>query len=112
MQSPLSAQPFAQANDASGPSPKRRISSTPPITLAGLASPTPAGPVMGQISTHLPHCVQASTISAVRAFKASSKVASVIYAMVASRRSFHQHGFGKKKAATCRRRRTGTALDS
>src|SRR6185503_15312551 len=97
MQSPLSAQPFAQAFDASGPSPKRTMSSTPPMTLAGLASPTPAGPVMGQISTHLPHCVQASTISAARAFKASSKADSVIAGMLAPRRPLHQQGAGKKE---------------
>ena len=31
------------------------MSNTPEITAFGVASPTPAGPVIGQISTHLPH---------------------------------------------------------
>ncbi len=78
MQSPVSAQPFAQAVEACGPSPKRTISNTPDITAFGVASPTPAGPVIGQISTHLPHLVQASSISPVRAVKAASKAVSVI----------------------------------
>src|SRR6185312_15600841 len=71
MQSPVSTQPFAQAFEACGPSPVRTMSSTPEITSCGTAS-TPAGPVTGQTSTHLPHFVQASSISAVRAASADS----------------------------------------
>ncbi len=78
MQSPVSAQPLAQAFAASGPSPMRTISSTPAITAFGAASPTPAGPVTGQISTHFPHFVQASSMSAVRAAKADSNAVSVM----------------------------------
>ena len=78
MQSPVSTQPLAQALAACGPSPKRTISSTPEITAFGVASPMPAGPVTGQISTHLPHWVQASSISAVRAAKAASKAVSAM----------------------------------
>jgi hypothetical protein len=48
------------------------VSSTPAITSSGAASPTPAGFAIGQTSTHFPHRVQASTISAVRAAKACS----------------------------------------
>ena len=78
MQSPVSAQPLAQAFAAAGPSPLRTISKMPAITALGAASPTPAGPVTGQISTHLPHCVQASSMSAVRAAKADSNAVSVM----------------------------------
>ena len=78
MQSPVSAQPLAQAFEAEGPSPARKISSTPPITLSGAALPTPAGVAIGQISTHFPQRVQASSISAVRAARAASKAVSVI----------------------------------
>ncbi|HWE79546.1 MAG TPA: hypothetical protein VG270_13610 [Pseudolabrys sp.] len=45
---------------------------TPPITGSAAASPTPAGPVTGQTSTHLPQRVQASIISPVRAASAVS----------------------------------------
>ena len=48
----------------------------PVITSCGAASPTPAGAVTGQISTHLPQRVQASIISAVRTESADSKVIS------------------------------------
>ncbi len=78
MQSPVSTQPFAQACEAAGPSPMRTISSTPEMTLSGEAAPTPAGPVTGQISTHLPHLVQASSISAVRAARPISNAVSVM----------------------------------
>ena len=75
MQSPVSAQPLAQAREEAGPAPLRTMSSTPAITSFGSASPpTPSGAVIGQISTHLPHWVQASSISAVRAVKAASKL--------------------------------------
>src|SRR6185437_7575777 len=78
MQSPVSTQPFAQAFEAAGPSPVRTISSTPEITSCGEAAPTPAGSVTGQISTHLPHFVQASSIAPTRAVNAASKAVSVI----------------------------------
>jgi hypothetical protein len=78
MQSPVSAQPLAQAFEADGPSPARTISSTPAITLSGAALPTPAGFAIGQISTHLPQRVQASSIPAVRAARAVSKAVSVM----------------------------------
>jgi hypothetical protein len=59
------------------------MSITPEITAFGVASPTPAGPVTGQISTHLPHFVQASSICSVRAVKAASKAVSVIVCILA-----------------------------
>ena len=78
MQSPVSAQPFAQAIDACGPSPPRRMSSTPEITAFGVGVADAGRAVIGQISTHLPHFVQASSISLVRAVKAASKAVSAI----------------------------------
>ena len=85
MQSPVSAQPFAQAIDEGCPSPVRRKSITPEITAIGVASPTPAGPVTGQISTHLPQRVQASSISSVRAAKAISNSVSGIVSFLLRR---------------------------
>ena len=65
----------------SGPSPVRRMSMTPSMTSFGSAL-TPAGPVTGQTSTHLPQRVQASTIACVRAAMAVSNVVSLIDATV------------------------------
>src|SRR5262245_22040226 len=73
MHSPLSTQAFAHLRDASGPSPVRRMSSTPLITATGSAV-TPPGPVTGHTSTHLPQRVQASAIAATRSERAVSKV--------------------------------------
>jgi hypothetical protein len=50
----------------------------PPMTASGAASPTPAWPVTGQTSTHLPHRVQASIMSVVRVASAVSKAVSGI----------------------------------
>jgi hypothetical protein len=66
MHSPLSMQEVAQRREASGPSPWRTMSSTPLMTSAGLASARPAGFTLGQTSTHLPHRVQASSMSSTR----------------------------------------------
>ena len=84
MQSPVSAQPLAQAFERA-PSPVCTMSTMPAITSLGAAS-TPAGAVTGHISTHLPQRVQASIISAVRADKAVSNVISLIFCMLAARR--------------------------
>src|SRR4029077_13538686 len=105
MQSPVSAQPLAQARDAIGPSPVRTISSTPEITLSGVASPTPAGFAIGQTSTHLPQRVEGASISAVRGARAASKsgyviVAGPVASMIAPRDSIAQ--YSKEKAATRR----------
>jgi hypothetical protein len=54
------------------------MSITPPITSSGAAFSIPAGLTLGQTSTHLPHRVQASTISSVRSAKAVSKLISCI----------------------------------
>src|SRR5579871_319792 len=72
MQSPVSMQVEAQRRDASGPSPVRRMSMTPETTSCAGAL-TPAGVLTGQTSTHFPQRVQASTISWMRPFNASSK---------------------------------------
>ena len=73
MHSPVSTQALAHLRDASGPSPVRRMSSTPLMTATGSAS-TPPGPVTGQTSTHLPQRVQASAIAAARSESAVSNV--------------------------------------
>ena len=46
--------------------------------VGGLASAMPAGFTLGQTSTHLPHCVQASSISSTRASSAVSNEISLI----------------------------------
>src|SRR5258705_6669544 len=73
MHSPESTQAFAHLRAASLPSPSRRMSRTPAITARGSAV-TPPASVTGQASTHFPHCVQASTMSATRADNADSNV--------------------------------------
>src|SRR4051812_15751595 len=78
MHSPLSIQAAAHLRDASGPSPVRTMSRMPLMMLVELESETPAGCTLGQTSTHLPHLVQASSISLTRASRAVSKVMSVI----------------------------------
>src|ERR1700755_2029057 len=78
MQSPLSMQDAAHLRDASGPSPVRTMSRIPPMISVELECETPAGLTLGQTSTHLPHFVQASSISSTRASRAVSKVMSVI----------------------------------
>src|SRR5581483_10243999 len=94
MQAPSSAQDFAHfcavARAASGPSPNRRISSTPEITAFGSSCATPAGPVIGQTSTHLPHLVQASTIAEARASSASSNAVVLIGEPFAKRAACRQ----------------------
>src|SRR5262249_58106317 len=77
MHSPLSMQELAHLREASGPSPVRRISSTPAMTSCGLAS-IPAGATDGQTSTHAPHLVQAASMSSMREANAVSKVRSFI----------------------------------
>src|ERR1700742_5241450 len=72
MHSPLSKQEAAHCRDASGPSPDLRMSSTPLMMSFGAASATPAGATLGQTSTHLPHRVQASSISLTRSPRAVS----------------------------------------
>jgi hypothetical protein len=54
------------------------MSTTPPITVCGAVSSIPARLTLGQTSTHLPQCVQASAISSVRSAKAVSKLISCI----------------------------------
>src|SRR5712691_5833129 len=71
-------QELAHWRDASGPFPDPTISMMPVMTLAGLASAIPAGPTLGHTSTHLPHRVQASSMSSTRAPNAVSKETSCI----------------------------------
>src|ERR1700721_2487422 len=78
MQSPLSMQDAAHLREVSGPSPVRTMSRIPPMMSVELECETPAGLTLGQTSTHLPHLVQASSISSTRASRAVSKVMSVI----------------------------------
>src|ERR1700754_1665950 len=78
MQSPLSMQDAAHLREFSGPSPVRTMSRIPPMMSVEFECETPAGLTLGQTSTHLPHLVQASSISSTRAAKAVSKVISVI----------------------------------
>src|SRR3974390_471200 len=73
MHSPLSTQAFAQLRDACGPSPVRRMSMIPLMTVRGSPLTSP-GPVTGQTSTHLPQRVQASAMASTRAERAVSKV--------------------------------------
>jgi hypothetical protein len=73
MQSPLSMQAAAHLRDASGPSPLRTRSSTPLMISSELAPVMPAGFTLGQASTHLPHRVQASSMSPTRSSSAASK---------------------------------------
>jgi hypothetical protein len=79
MQSPLSMQDAAHRRDTSGASPPRNKSITPDMTATGDASLRPAGATLGQASTHLPHLVQASSMSLVRAFSAASNPGSVMF---------------------------------
>src|SRR5215813_9513559 len=74
MHSPESTQALAHLREASGPSPVRTMSSTPAIAACGSASAMPAADVIGQASKHLPHLVQAETISSARACRAVSKL--------------------------------------
>src|SRR5438876_10833571 len=74
MHSPESTQELAHLREASGPSPIRTMSRTPAIVACGSASAMPAAPVIGQASKHLPHLVQASSISSTREARAVSKV--------------------------------------
>src|SRR5581483_1112132 len=78
MQWPLSVQEEAHFREASGPSPVRKRSITPVMTATGEASAMLAGATLGQTSTHLPHLMQASSISPVRSLKAASKLRSVM----------------------------------
>src|SRR5262245_59304530 len=73
MHSPLSMQEVAHLREASGPSPLRTISRTPAITSCGLTLAMPAGWTLGQMSMHLPHLTQASSISSTRLLSAVSK---------------------------------------
>src|SRR5262245_40432414 len=85
MHSPDSTQALAHLREASGPSPERTMSSTPAIVACGSAPATPAAPVIGQASKHLPHLVQASSMASTRAVRAVSK-ALLITAFYALRR--------------------------
>src|SRR5262245_38285796 len=78
MHSPLKVHAAAQVREASGPSPSRTISSTPAITASGFACLLPAGSTLGQLSTHLPHLLQASSMSPTRPLRADSKLLSPI----------------------------------
>src|SRR6266567_3007699 len=78
MHSPLCMHDAAHLRDASGPSPVRRMSRMPPMMSLELTSTIPAGVTLGQTSTHLPHRVQASSISSTRAPSAVSKEVSLI----------------------------------
>jgi hypothetical protein len=78
MQWPLSMQEDAHFREASGPSPLRTRSITPAMTSVGEAPARLAGATLGQTSTHLPHLVQASSMSPVRSFRAASKLRSVM----------------------------------
>src|SRR6266498_1444148 len=78
MHAPLSMQELAHLREASGPSPVRKMSSTPVMTSSGSASARPAGATLGHASTHLPHRVQASSIASTRVLSAVSKVTSFI----------------------------------
>jgi hypothetical protein len=53
--------------------PLRTSSITPLMISLGLASTMPAGFTLGQTSTHLPHRVQASSMSSTRSPKTVSK---------------------------------------
>src|SRR5437870_12477191 len=77
MHSPESTQEFAHLREAAGPSPVRTMSSTPAMVARGSASAMPAAPVIGQASKHLPHLVQASSISSTRLARAVSNVCSI-----------------------------------
>src|SRR6478609_11390076 len=76
MHSPLRMHAAAHFRDASGPSPVRTISIIP--LMISPASAIPAGATLGQTSTHLPHRVQASSMSSTRAPSAVSKDISLI----------------------------------
>src|SRR5262249_23696572 len=80
MHSPLSTQELAHLRAAAGPSPVRKMSSTPEITATGSASAMPAASVTGQTSTHLPQRTQASTIASTRLETAFSKAVCVMNA--------------------------------
>jgi hypothetical protein len=71
--SPLSMQDAAHLRDASGPLPVRTISRMPSMMSSDFLSEMPAGLTLGQTSTHLPHRVQASSISSTRSPRAVSK---------------------------------------
>src|SRR5438874_4876313 len=77
MHSPESTQELAHLREAAVPSPMRTMSSTPAITALGSAPAMPAAPVIGQASKHLPHLVQASSISSTRVARAVSNVRSI-----------------------------------
>jgi hypothetical protein len=78
MQWPLSVQEEAHFREAVGPSPVRTRSMMPVMTSVGDASAMPAGATLVQASTHLPHRVQASSISPTRSARAASKERSVM----------------------------------
>src|SRR5258706_9295839 len=71
-------QDAAHWRDASGPSPVRTRSSTPLMMSSDRVSEMPAGFTLGQTSTHLPHRVQASSMSSTRSPRAVSKEMSLI----------------------------------
>src|SRR5881396_3606215 len=77
MHSPESTQELAHLRAAAGPSPMRTMSRTPAIVPRGSASAMPAAAVIGQPSKHLPHLVQASSISSTRLARAVSNVCSI-----------------------------------
>src|SRR5260221_14300223 len=71
-------QDAAHLRDASGPSPVRTRSSTPLMMSSDRVSEMPAGFTPGQTSAHLPHRVQASSMSSTRSPRAVSKEISLI----------------------------------
>jgi hypothetical protein len=97
MHSPERRQALAHVRAASLPSPWRRMSTTPASTARGSASATPAASVIGQTSKHLPHCVQASAMAAMRADKADSNVragCSLMGTLEYSRTAYRDSGSG------------------
>src|SRR5215475_12722030 len=93
MQSPLDMQDCAHLRDASGPLPLRTSSMMPPMTSSDFVSEMPAGSTLGQTSTHLPHRVQASSISSTCLPRAVSNEVSFIGCMTVSGRA--------ERSATC-----------
>jgi hypothetical protein len=80
------------------------MSNIPPITSSAAASPMPAGFAIGQISTHFPHRVHASSISAVRTANACSNAVSTMGQSNPASRQFnaiHPKQEGRQMAAFC-----------
>src|SRR3954466_577227 len=85
MHSPLSMQDWAHLREASGPLPVRTSSRMPPTMSSEVVFAMPAGSTAGQTSTHLPHRVQASSISSTRWPRAASNDISPLADMTMTR---------------------------